>query len=170
MKVNCPECNRRIRIRKKNRINTCKCGHEFSHNQCFGKPRPVYLLDANVFIYAINNDRFRGKHCRTVLSSGHALATTRLVIKEVKQRNKYRVKIYNVKQISNDVKELQYNSLKTLSEADKSLIQCAIDNPEISGIITNDPDIKNVVPTRLIRSENKFFIGRPNEFLKKQGY
>lgn len=167
MKVNCPECHRRIRIRKKNRINTCKCGYEFSHTRCFGNGRDVYLLDANVFIYAINNDRFRGKHCRSVFNSSHSVATTNHVIKEVKQKNDYRVKIYSVKEISKEVNELRYNSIKKLSKADKSLIQCAIDNPEISGIITNDPDIKNVVPSRLIRSEKKFFIGRPNEFLKR---
>jgi rRNA-processing protein FCF1 len=167
MKVNCPECKRRIRIRKNKRINTCKCGYEFPHNHFFGNGRNVFLVDANVFIYAINNDRFRGKHCIKVLNSSHSLATTKSVIKEVKQWNKYRVKIYHVKEISKEVDELHYNSLKQLSKADKTLIQCAIDNPEISGIITNDPDIKNVVPSRLIRSEKKFFIGRPNEFLKK---
>ena len=75
--------------------------------------------------------------------------------------------IYNVKTISPEVAELHYDTQEDLSLADKSLIQCAIDHPEIAGIITYDKDISNVVPARLIKSEKKFFVGNAEQFLKK---
>jgi len=102
------------------------------------------------------------------LGGSFYIATTINVIKEVKQYNPYRVKIYKVNEISKEVDELRYNSLKQLSLADKSLIQCAIDNPEICGIITNDFDFKSVCPERLIISDKEFFIGRPKDFLQKK--
>ena len=166
MKVNCPECRRRIKIRKNTRHNICTCGHILQYSKHF-EINPVYLLDANVFIYAINNDKYRGKHCQEILTTKANIATTENVINEVRQKNPYDVRIIKVKEISNEVNELKYNSLKELSLADKSLIQCAIDDPCIAGIITNDYDIKSVVPDRLIKNEKAFFIGRPNEFLKK---
>ena len=169
MKVNCPECKRRVRIRKNVRLNRCKCGYLFQHDHWFERENDVYLVDANVFIYALNNDEYRGKHCNAVLTGPYQIATTKRVIREVKQYNHYRVRYYEVKEICEDVDELCYNSLKELSDADKSLIQCAINNPEISGIITNDIDVKSVCPERLIMSQRKFFIGRPNEFLKWKG-
>jgi len=141
----------------------------FSHNITFGRGRSVYLVDANIFIYALNNDERYGKHCQIALSE--SVATTEQVLAEVKQENIYNIRVYKVKKISPEVNALRYENdkMKTLSEADKSLIQCAIDNPEICGIITNDFDIKSVVPDHLIKSEVKFFVGRPHEFLKKMG-
>ena len=167
MKANCPECKRRVRIRKNTRDNTCKCGHEFLYSRHF-EIVPIYLIDANVFIYAINKDKYHGKCCHELLTISTNLATTKQVISEVKQYNPYRIRYIIVKKISEEVHELRYNSIKELSVADKSLIQCAIDNPHVAGIITNDYDIKSVVPERLIRNEKAFFIGRPNEFLKKR--
>jgi rRNA-processing protein FCF1 len=168
MKINCPKCHRRIRIRKSKRHNKCRCGYSFLHKQSFGKGYEIYLVDTNVFIYALNKDRFRGRHCEKILTGSFPIATTGHVMDEIRRRHDYSLKIFNIKNISPEVDELRYNSLKTLSKADKSLIQCAIDYPEIVGIITNDIDIKSVVPNRLIQSES-FFIGRPNEFLKKIG-
>lgn len=131
----------------------------------------MYLLDANVFIYVLNNDPHRGKHCEKVMRFN--VATTQQVLDEIKQKHDFTPKIYKVGTISPEVEELKYDSDKMagkqLSKADKSLIQCAIDHPEICGIITNDFDIKSVSPEHLIKSETKFFIGRPNEFLKKMG-
>ena len=167
MKINCPECKRRVRIRRNNRFNTCKCGYQFPYRTSFSNIKEKYLLDANVFIYAINNDQYRGKHCHEVLTGAHPVATTGQVMDEVKQYHNYSVKVYNVKKISPEVDALRYNSVKELSLADKSLIQCAIDHPEVVGIITNDKDIISVVPNHLIKSEKTFFIGRANEFLKK---
>jgi len=171
MKVTCPNCHRRIRVKKNIRHNKCKCGYVFSHTRLFGKKQEVYLIDANVFIYAINKDNKYGRDCEKILTGGlYQIGTTVDVLKEIKQKHEYYdIKIYKIKKISPEVNELRYNTIKELSKADKSLIQCAIDYPEISGIITNDLDIKSVVPERLIRSETKFFIGRPSDFLKKKG-
>ena len=166
MKVNCPDCNRRIKIRKNTRKNFCKCGHYFE-NKNYWKVQDVYLVDANIMIYAIKNDKYRGEHSRNVLLCFN-IGTTIQAIKEVKCYNEYSdtIKIYYTK-ISDEVKNISSNTSKTPSLQDKSLIQCAIDNPEICGIVTNDPDIKNLVPSYLIKSSTNFFIGRPNELLKK---
>jgi len=168
LKANCPECHRRVRVRRNNRFNTCKCGYQFPYKQTFGKIKVKYLLDANVFIYAINKDQYRGKHCNEVLTGAYPVATTEQVMEEVKQYHHYSVPVLKVKQISPEVDALRYNSVKELSLADKSLIQCAIDHPEVVGIITNDKDIISVVPNHLIKSETTFFIGRPNEYLKRR--
>jgi hypothetical protein len=97
------------------------------------------------------------------------IGTTNWVIKEVREYNPYRVRLYKVEKFSPEVMEIKFAGLKQPSFADKSLIQCAIDNPEICGIITNDQDIKNAVPSHMIRCEKPFFVGRANEFLKKKG-
>lgn len=168
MQANCPECKRRIKIRKQRRDNTCKCGYVFRHSKFFGDQVKVYLADANVFLYAINKNRHHGSYCKEILSGQYVIATTVQVLKEIRQYNPYRVKLYEIKEITEEVDELRYNSIKELSVADKSLIQCAIDHPEICGIITNDYDLKSVCPERLIITEKAFFIGRPKEFLKKK--
>lgn len=168
LKANCPKCKRRIRIRRNKRVNPCKCGYRFSY-KIFGDTREIYLVDANIFLYAIHKDQYRGKHCADVLMMG-CIATTSMVIKEVKEYNPFKVKIYEVKKISPEVMELSFASLKQPSLADKSLIQCAIDNPEICGIITNDLDISNAAPQHLIHCEKSFFVGRANEFLKRKGW
>ena len=96
--------------------------------------------------------------------------TTDAVMNELSLRQRdhmHFTKIYSVKGISPEVAELHYDTQEDLSLADKSLIQCAIDHPEIAGIITYDKDISNVVPARLIKSEKKFFIGNAEQFLKK---
>jgi rRNA-processing protein FCF1 len=138
----------------------------------FGKIDERYLVDTNIVIYAENHDLYLGEHCKQVFMAGSGmLATTEAVIEELSYRQRENVTfmhIYSVKDISPEVEELHYDTEQDLSLADKSLIQCAIDHPEIAGIITYDKDIKNVVPTRLIKSEKQFFIGTAEQFLKKK--
>jgi len=169
MKVTCPKCKRRIRIRNQ-RVIDCDCGHQFSHRKFYGDVN-TYLVDTNIFIYALNEDRWNGEACKNVLNMFIGeLSTTIHVIDELLRPCKYIVKVLDVKNLSPEVMELRYGEeKKTLSLADKSLIQCAIDNPYVGGIITYDIDIKSVVPSRLIRSEKPFFIGTADEFLKKRG-
>jgi predicted nucleic acid-binding protein len=168
MQKTCPKCKRRIRIRKNKREVKCICGHEFSHNKCFGPGNEMYLIDANIFLYALNGDKYCGRYCNeTIMHGGPSVATTKQVMQEIRQQNKFPVKVFDVKKISPEVDELHYDTAEDLSLADKSLIQCAIDHPEIIGIISYDADIKNVVPTQLIKSEKKFFVGNAQEFLKK---
>ena len=168
MKKTCPKCKRRIRLRKNKREVKCKCGYEFSHNKYFGTGNEIYLVDANIFLYALNKDKYYGRYCyETLLQCGSVVATTVQVMQEIKQPNDIDVRTFDVKKISPEVNELHYDTAEDLSLADRSLIQCAIDHPEIIGIISYDMDIRNVVPTQLIKSEKKFFVGNAQEFLKK---
>jgi len=161
-------CKRRIKLRRKNREAKCVCGYEFSYNKCFGKGEDIYLVDTNIFLYALNKEPYYGRYCiETLRQAGEEIATTKQVTQEILQPNEYSVRIFDVKNISPKVNELHYDTAEDLSIADKSLIQCAIDNPEVIGIISYDTDIKNVVPTQLIKSERKFFVGNAEEFLKK---
>jgi len=170
MKVNCPICKSRVRIRKSKRDAKCSsCGHEFSHRKLFGDA-DKYIVDTNIFLYAMNNDRYYGDACITLLSMcAGELVTTNHVIDEIRQACDYSMKVYNVATISPEVAELRYgDESNVLSIADRSLIQCAIDHPEIGGIITYDTDIKNVVPSRLIKTDKPFFMGNAEAFLKKR--
>jgi len=169
MKITCPNCKRRIRLKKSRNIK-CKCGHEFSYSTYFGKDR-VFLIDANIIIYSINNDAHRGQSCKNVLSMLN-IATTERVLNEVKKDLDMKIRIYKVKEICQELKELKTNTLKQPSEKDLSLIQAAIDHPEIGGIITYDRDFKAIATSGLIKSksskyESNFFVGNAVEFLKK---
>jgi predicted nucleic acid-binding protein len=171
MKITCPGCKRRIRLKKSRNIK-CKCGHEFSYSTYFGKDR-VFLIDANIIIYSLNNDPQRGKSCKKVLSLSN-IATTERVLNEVQNYKNKKLKIYNVKEISEELKELKTNKLKQPSQKDLSLIQAAIDHPEIGGIITYDRDFKAIATSGLIKSKSskyaaKFFVGNAKDFLKKYG-
>jgi len=171
MKITCPSCKRRIRLKKSRNIK-CICGHEFSYSTYFGKDR-VFLIDANIIIYSLNNDRQRGKSCKKILSLSN-IATTERVINEVQNYKNKKLKIYTVKEISKELKELKTNNLKQPSMKDLSLIQAAIDHPEIGGIITYDRDFKDIATSGLINSKSSkfaanFFVGNAMDFIKKYG-
>jgi predicted nucleic acid-binding protein len=174
MKTTCPKCKRRIVLKKSRKIK-CKCGHEFSYSTYFGKDR-VFLIDANIFIYSLNNDSYRGRSCKNVLSRCCNIATTEQVLNEVKNRkyNTDTIPTYTVNEICFEVRERIANSLKQPSEKDLSLIQAAIEHPEIGGIITYDQDFKSIATSGLIKSKSskdasEFFVGDAVEFLKKYG-
>ncbi len=169
MKITCPHCKRRLKIRKNDRCNICKCGYHFK-NKIYWNINQVYLIDANILIYALDNNKYRGEHSRNLFNH-FTIGITHQVLNEVKNKDvdKLPLKIYKTI-ISDELHDLTTNTFKKPSMQDKSLIQCAIDNPEIVGIITNDMDIKNLVPTHLIKGIDSFFIGRPYEILKKFGY
>ena len=171
MKITCPICKRRFRL-KKSRMIQCKCGHEFAYSTHFGKEK-IYLVDANIIIYAINNDSHRGNSCKKVLSMPN-IATTERVFDEAQNDISFKLKTYKVKEICEELKELKTNTLKQPSEKDLSLIQAAIDHPEIGGIITYDQDFKGIATSGLIKSKSSkyasnFFVGNAAEFLKKYG-
>ena len=171
MKITCPKCKRRILLKKSRNI-TCKCGHEFSYSTYFGKDR-VFLIDANIIIYSLNNDAYRCNSCKNVLSMLN-IATTERVLDEVQNDFNTMIRTYKVKQICQELKELKTNTLKQPSEKDLSLIQAAIDHPEIGGIITYDQDFKAIATSGLIKSRSSkyashFFVGNAEEFLKKYG-
>ena len=148
----------------------CKCGFEFIYSKYFGKEK-IYLVDANIIIYALKNDAKRGKYCKKVLAR-EDIATTKRVLEEIQCDVELSLKIYEVKKISDELRELKANNLKQPSEVDLSLIQAAIDHPEIGGIITYDKDFKNIATAGIIQLISskympKFWVGNAEEFLDK---
>ena len=149
---------------------SCKCGYIFNYSTYFGRKR-VYLIDANIIIYALEKKDKRGRDCRLLLSRDD-IATTKRILEEVHRDFDRSLKIYRVKRISEELRELRTNTFKQPSEADLSLIQAALDHPEITGIITYDRDFKNIATAGLIQLKTpsfypKFWVGNAEEFLKK---
>ena len=169
MKITCPTCKRHFRLRKSRNMQ-CMCGHGFSFSEVLPKQR-VFLLDANIFVYALNNDPMHGRDCTEVLLLG-SVATTEQVLAEVHQDAKPTIPIYKIKVIAPEIQELQTNSMKQPSAADLSLLQAALDHPEVSGIITYDADFKAIatagfIQSKSLKSSSEFWVGTAKEFLKK---
>ena len=177
MKVTCPKCKRRVRIRRgENR--PCTCGHNLNYRHFFHKvvDYDVYLVDANIFIYAINKDPARGGSCRKVLgfsSERIKIGTTDKVMDEVNepvsQLDIVDIKVYKTGKINEKLKDLKTNQLKQPSETDLSLIQAAIEHPEVKGLITYDKDFANIATSGMVenRSVRKFWLGNARDFLGK---
>ena len=169
MKITCPDCKRHFKLRKSRNMH-CVCGHVFSFSEVLAKER-VFLLDANIFLYALNNDPVHGRECTEVLLLG-SVATTEQVLTEVHQNQKPTIPIYKIKTIAPEIKELQANSFKQPSAADLSLLQAALDHPEVGGIITYDADFKAIatagyIQSKSLKSSSEFWVGTAKEFLKK---
>jgi len=170
MHATCERCSRRIRIHNR-RVIRCVCGHELSHKRFYGTSKPVYLLDANIFLYSHNVTPWVGSLCRRIFVEQHdGIATTDRVMDELPCLGGYYViKVFDVKALSEEVDAMRYDELRPLSVADKSLIQCSIEHPEIAGIVTYDADIRGVCPASLIKSDRPFFIGDALAFMKRMG-
>lgn len=172
MRITCPHCSRRIRL-KKSRQMLCECGYEFDYSTYYRGETSVYLVDANILIYALRNDPHHGKACRKLVSSPgpFQLGTTDAVLLEIEQELPCALKIYTVKAVKQDLKELfTERTSKQASLADLSLIQAAREHPEIQGIITYDYDFKNIATVGLVRTkEGRFFVGTADDVLKKHG-
>lgn len=177
MKVTCPQCKRRIRIRRGEEV-TCKCNKKLNYMHFFRNKinYVIYLIDANILIYAENENDKRSKSCRQILgfkSSKIKIGTTDIIIDEVKENEKIKlpkkIKIYKTGKISEELTDLKTNYLKQPSQADLSLIQAAIEHAEIKGIITYDRDFGRIATRGVIqkRSSTKFWLGNAAEFLKK---
>jgi len=158
---------------KKSRQMLCECGHEFDYSTYYKGETPVYLLDANILIYAIQNNPSHGKACRKLLESPgpFQLGTTDAVLSEITQEPPCALKVYKVKVVEQELKELfTERTFKQASLADLSLIQAAREHPEIRGIITYDLDFKNIATAGLVHTkEGRFFVGTADEVLKKHG-
>jgi predicted nucleic acid-binding protein len=172
MRITCPHCSRRIRL-KKSRQMLCQCGYEFEYSTYYRGETPVYLVDANILIYAIRNDAHHGKACQTlVMSSGpFLLGMTETVLSEIKQEPPWALKIYKVKVVEQELRELfTEKTVKQASLADLSLIPAARERPEVRGIVTYDVDFKNIATAGLVRTkEGRFFVGTADEALRKHG-
>jgi predicted nucleic acid-binding protein len=176
MKITCPDCKRRVNIRRRE-IVKCRCGNNLSYRHFFNEKinYDVYLIDSNVFIYANNEDGSRGRFCRKIIkfdSYNIKIGTSDKVINEVSNdidNIPKTIKIFRTGAISDKLKELKTNFLKQPSEADLSLIQVAIEHPEVIGIITYDQDFDRIATSGLIEfiSSRSFWLGDAKEFLEK---
>jgi len=177
MKVTCPHCKRRIRLRRGKDV-LCKCNNKLSYMQFFRDKISyiVYLIDANILIYAENTTDKRSGSCNKVLrfnSPEIKIGTTDVIIDEVKKNKNIempkKLAIYKSGKISEELTDLKTNYLKQPSQADLSLIQAAIENPEIRGLITYDKDFGRIATKGIIqkKSSTNFWLGNAREFLTK---
>ena len=176
MKVTCPVCKRRIRLRRGQTIK-CKCGNSLNYRRFFNEKIAyvVYLLDANILIYAANHKDPRHRYCQQVInfnSDDIKIGITERVKKElvsINNRIPAHIIIYKTGQINDDILDLKTNYLKQPSENDLSLIQAARLHPEVRGIITYDKDFGRIATKGIIekRSSIKFWLGDAKEFLGK---
>jgi len=177
MKITCPDCKRRIRIRRGEEIR-CKCNKKLHYIQFFKEKIKyvVYLIDSNILIYAENKHDKRSNSCQKILkfnSPKIKIGVTNVILDEVKKNKNIKIsekiKIYTTGKISDDLKDLRTNYLKQPSKADLSLVQTAIEHAEIKGIITFDRDFSRIATRGVIqkRSSSNFWLGNASDFLKK---
>jgi predicted nucleic acid-binding protein len=177
MKATCPACKRRMRIFR-NRKNLCACGKLLNYRHFLHEKiaYDVYLVDANILIYAFDSRSTRRKYCQAILTmqtSSMSIATTRQIIEEVGSAIEQQLPevflIYNVTSIPGDLKEIKTNFLKQPSIADLSLVQAAYEHPEVRGIITYDNDFTRIATAGLVeqKASMKFWLGNAKEFVEK---
>lgn len=177
MKVTCPHCKRRIHIRR-NRKNVCTCGTLLNYRHFFHEriAYDVYLVDANILIYAFEPRSSRRRYCQAILdmqSSSLCIATSRQIIEEVgsvlEQKLPETFLVYTVNMIPSELTEVKTNFLKQPSVADLSLVQAAYEHPEVRGIITYDKDFARIATAGLVerKSSMKFWLGNAKEFVEK---
>jgi len=177
MKVTCPHCKRRIKL-KRGEDYICKCNNKINYMHFFKKKVNylVYLLDANIFIYSDKKKDMRNLSCKKVLkikSSKIKIGTTDVILDEIKENENINIpdtlKIYKIGKISEYIKSLKTNYLKQPSKADLSLLQAAINHPEVKGIITYDKDFGRIAAKGIIqkKSSSGFWLGTASDFLRK---
>ena len=177
MKVTCPHCKRRIHIYR-SRKNVCACGKLLNYRHFLHEKieYDVYLVDANILIYAFDSRSARCKYCQAILSihtPSISIATTRQIVEEVgpmiEQRLPEELLIYHIGAILEDLAEIKTNVLKQPSRADLSLVQAAYMHPEVRGIITYDKDFTRIATAGLIerKSSEKFWLGDAKQFVEK---
>jgi predicted nucleic acid-binding protein len=136
----------------------------------------VYLIDANILIYAFESRSVRKKYCQAILTmhaSSLCIATTRQIIEEVgsaiEQQLPESCLIYNISMVPSDLTEIKTDFFKQPSVADLSLIQAAYEHPEVRGIITYDNDFARIATAGLVekKSSAKFWLGNAKQFVER---
>ncbi len=177
MKVTCPHCKRRMRLFR-NRKNSCACGTLLNYRHFLHEKiaYDVYLVDANILIYALDSRSTRRKYCQAILAmqlESMSIATTQQILEEVgsaiEQQLSDTLLVYHIGVITNDLKEIKTNVLKQPSIADLSLVQAAYEHPEVRGIITYDNDFARIATAGLVerKASVKFWLGNAKEFVEK---
>jgi hypothetical protein len=136
----------------------------------------VYLLDANIMIYAKDQKGRRGEVCKKVLAIKTPLlqmGTTQQIVEEIGEKIAKQlprtVLIYKTGKILNTLQRRKSSGFKQPSKADLSLLQTSLEHPEIHGIITYDQDFGRIAASGLIEkhSSRKFLITTAAGFIKK---
>jgi predicted nucleic acid-binding protein len=177
MKVTCPSCKRRIRIRR-GATRKCSCGHALTYRAFFRQMinYDVYLVDANIIIYALESSDERARACQEILQlrpGDIRIGVTQRILGELTGIGPHQLPesliVYRAGTIHPHLLSLKTNYLKQPSEADISMIQAAVQHPEIKGIITYDRDFHRVATQGMIEkhSTRKFWLGDASRFLKK---
>jgi predicted nucleic acid-binding protein len=162
----------------RNRKNVCACGKLLNYRHFLHEKiaYDVYLVDANILIYAFDSRSARRKYSQAILSmqaSSMSIATTRQIIEEVgsviKKQLPETFMVYTVSSIPGDLTEIKTNFLKQPSIADLSLVQAAYEHPEVRGIITYDKDFARIATAGLVerKASVKFWLGNAKEFVEK---
>jgi predicted nucleic acid-binding protein len=162
----------------RNRKNVCACGKLLNYRHFLHEKiaYDVYLVDANILIYAFDSLSARRKYCQAILSmqaSSMSIATTRQIIEEVGSGIEKQLPemflVYTISTIPGDLTELKTNFLKQPSIADLSLVQAAYEHPEVRGIITYDKDFARIATAGLVerKASVKFWLGNAKEFVEK---
>lgn len=178
MKVTCPQCKRRVFIRR-GKNTKCTCRHVLNYRYFLHEKiaYDVFLVDANVLIYAFAKAGLRKQYCHSVItmkSPTVLIATTKQILDEVgsvvQQQLPETIHIYTIGHIRKELQELKTNVFKQPSRSDLSLVQAAFNHPEVRGIITYDKDFSRIATAGLIerRSSAKFWLGDAKQFVEKQ--
>lgn len=118
---------------------------------------PIYVADTNLFI---NAERWRWEQCIRLLDASgmkFRIAIPRQVQREL--IHSYRLPqdllIVDVPNIDPELRALADANASALGkkagDTDLSLIQVLLDRPDVRGIITEDPDIRNMHPESIVR-------------------
>lgn len=120
------------------------------------KQRPLYVLDANILLNAFNGHPDMGEACWWVLTTSRVrICTTPQALAEAYDRKGHELPaqllVEDVGLIEDRIMSLRPAEFsKEPSEADRSLMQAVLNNPEIRGIITFDKDLKNIAAPGLL--------------------
>lgn len=120
-------------------------------------PLPIYIADANLFI---NAERWKWPECNRIIDAAGGrfrLATTQRVHDELKHSYRLPQELMVIK--AGDIEPRLFELAeanasatgKKAGENDLSLIQAVLDNDEVRGIITEDPDILNMHPPSVVK-------------------
>ena len=156
----------------------CACGKPLNYRHFLHEriAYDVYLIDANILIYAFESRSARRKYCQAILAmhaSPLSIATTRQIIDEVgsaiEQQLPEGFLKYHVGTIPGDLTEIKTDFFKQPSIADLSLVQAAYEHPEVRGIITYDKDFARIATAGLVerKSAVKFWLGDAKQFVEK---
>jgi hypothetical protein len=101
------------------------------------------------------------------------IGTTDVILSEIKNDLPYaapdHVIVYKTGKLTDEIANLRTNFLKQPSVADLSLVQAALEHPEVKGIITYDRDFGRIATQGIIqkRSAVTFWLGNASSFLRK---